>query len=72
MPCDHAPLSVIRGLLLCTSISLCKSCPLSGVKRCPLFGGSLYTSYIGRLAGAKARLPEIMEPGLEWVECVAA
>ena len=40
---SHTPLSVIGGLFHCASISLCKSsCPLSGVKRCPLFGGSVY------------------------------
>ena len=32
-PCDHAPLSVMRGLLQCTSISSCKSsCALRGVR----------------------------------------
>lgn len=36
-PVDHAPLSAIRGILQCTSISSCKSSfPLSGVKRCLL------------------------------------
>ena len=39
-------------------ISSCKSsCPLSRVKRCLLFGGSDYISYIERSAGAKARCP---------------
>ena len=52
---SHAPLSVIGGLFQCASISWCKSsCPLSGVKRCPLFRGSVYVSYIGGSAGAWA------------------
>ena len=67
-PCDYTPLSVIRGLLQCTSIGSCKSsCPLSGVKRCPLFGGSVYISYIGRSAGAKARRP--LDGGVRYLEC---
>ena len=46
MPLDHTPLSVKRGLLQCTTIGSCKtSCPLFGVKRCPLFGGSVCISY---------------------------
>ena len=55
----HAPLSGIRGLLQCM-ITWCKSsCPLSGVKRCPLFGGS---GYIGGSASAKVRCG-IRRPG---------
>ena len=66
-PCDHAPLFVIRGLLQCTSISSCKSsCPLSEVKRCPRLG-SVYISYIGRSAGAKARRP--LDGGVRYLEC---
>ena len=58
----HAPLSQ------CMSISMCKSsCPLSGVKRCPLFRGSVYISYIGGSAGAKARCP--LDGGVRYLEC---
>ena len=54
----HAPLSVKRGLLQCTSIGSVKtSCLLSGVKKCPLFGGLIYISYIGRSASAWVRCP---------------
>ena len=54
----HAPLSVKRGLLQCTRISSVKtSCPLSGVKRCPLFRGSVYINYIGRSASAWVGCP---------------
>jgi hypothetical protein len=62
------PLSGIRDLLQCTSIGSCKSsCPLSRVKRCPLFGGSDCISYIGRSASAKARRP--LDGGVRYLEC---
>ena len=52
----------------CASISSCKySCPLSVVKRGPLFGGSVYISYIG-LAGAKVRCP--LDGGVRDLECL--
>ena len=64
----HAPLSGIRGLLQCASITWCKSsCPLSGVKRCLLFGDSVYISYIGGSASAKARCP--LDRGVRYLEC---
>ena len=64
----HAPLSGIGGLLQCASISSCKSsCPLSEVKKCLLFEGSVYISYIGGLAGAKARCP--LDRGVCYLEC---
>ena len=64
----HTPLSDIRGLLQQASITWCKSsCPLSGVKRCPLFGGSVYISYIGGSASAKARCP--LDGGVHYLEC---
>ena len=54
----HAPLSCISGLLQCASTTWCKSSyPLSGVKRCPLIGGSVCISSIGESASAKARYP---------------
>ena len=64
-----SPLSGIGGVLQCASISLCKSsCPLSRVKRCPLFEGSVYISYnIGGLADAKARCP--LDRGVRYLEC---
>ena len=66
----HAPLSGIRSLLQCASTTWCiakSSCPLSGVKRCPLFGGSVCISYIGGSVGAKARCP--LDRGVRYVEC---
>ena len=54
----HAPLSVTGGLLQRASISWCKSsCLLSRTKRCLLFGGSVYISYIGGSASVKPRCP---------------
>ena len=64
----HAPLSSIRGLLQCASITWYKSfCPLSGVKRCLLFGGSVCIGYIGGSAGAKARC--LLDVGVCYLEC---
>ena len=64
----HAPVSGKGGFFQCVSISSCKSSrPLSGVKRCPLFGGSVYISYIGGLAGAKARC--LLDRGVCYLEC---
>ena len=61
----HSPLSGIRGLLQCASTTWCKSsCPLSGVKRCPLFGDSVC---IGGLASAKARCS--LDGGVRYLEC---
>ena len=65
----HAPLSGIRGLLQCASTTWCKSCPLSGVKRCPLFGGSVCISYIGGSAGTKARRC-LLDGGVCYLECL--
>ena len=66
---SHAPLFVIGGLFQCASISWCKSsCPLSGVKRCTLFGGSVYISYIGGSAGAWAICP--LGGGVRYLESV--
>ena len=64
----RAPLSGIRGLLQCASTTWCKSsCPLSGVKRCPLFGGSVCISYIGGSASAKARCS--LDGSVHYLEC---
>ena len=68
-PFDPAHLSFKRVFLQCTSIDSCKtSCLLSGVKRCPLFGGSIYISYIGRSAGAWVRCP--LDGSVHYSECL--
>ena len=55
----------IRGLLQCASTTWCKSSyPLPGIKRCPLFGGSVC---MGRSSGAKARCP--LDGGVRYLEC---
>jgi hypothetical protein len=62
------PIVRYKRFITMASISSCKSfCPLSGVKRCPLFGGSGCISYIGRSAGAKARRP--LDGGVRYLEC---
>ena len=62
----HAPLSGMGGLFQCASICSCKSfCPLSGVKRYPLFGGSDFI--IGGSASAKARCP--LDSGVHYLKC---
>ena len=69
-PFDHAHLSVKKRLLQCSSIGSCKtSCPLSRVKRCPLFRGSFCISYniIGRSAGAWVR--GLLDGGVRYSEC---
>ena len=50
--------SILTALYLTSS-------PLSGVKRCPLFRGSVYISYIGESASAKARCPLDRYPQFE-------
>ena len=58
----------VRVWLRKTSTTWCESsCPLSGVKRCLLFGGSVCISYIGGSASAKARCP--LDGGVRYLEC---
>ena len=52
---DHAPLSGIRDS--CNVLVSVHASLLVRYKRCPLLGDSVYISYIGESAGAKARRP---------------